>query len=47
MAVMSLIPWLFYPAEKAPGINWVGDLVGHRVSLDAIEEGKIFSSVEN
>jgi hypothetical protein len=34
-------PGRFTPKERAPGIHWIGGLVGLRAGLDAVVERKI------
>jgi hypothetical protein len=34
-------PGRFTPGERAPGIHWIGDCVGPRAGLDAVEKIKI------
>jgi hypothetical protein len=34
--VVSFMPWLLYPRERAPGTHWIGGWVGPRASLDVL-----------
>jgi hypothetical protein len=41
------IPARFTSEERAPGTHWIGDWVGPRVSLDAVEEKQILHCRES
>jgi hypothetical protein len=40
-------PGRFNPWEIAPGTHWIGDWVGLRSGLDAVEKRKIFPLLRN
>jgi hypothetical protein len=41
--MFSFTPWPIYPWVKSADTNWIGDWVGPRAGLDAVENRKILS----
>jgi hypothetical protein len=40
--IFSFTPWPLYPRERAPSAYWIGDWVGTRALLDAVEKNLLY-----